>query len=103
MCSYVAISSLSYKKYKAYECCFKAFDLSPAGGLVWTATMSEDYETFREFVVPMYDFYDMMTARVPMPDLYHTTSKAHSGGWMQARSVVGGYWIKMLSDRMLSK
>lgn len=90
MCSYVAISSLSYKKYKAYECCFKAFDLSPAGGLVWTATMSEDYETFREFVVPM-------------PDLYHTTSKAHSGGWMQARSVVGGYWIKMLSDRMLSK
>lgn len=68
--------------------------------LVWTATLSDDLDTFRSFVVPMHDFYDQMTARVPLPDLYHTTSNAHSSGWLQARSVVGGFWIKMLSDKM---
>ena len=45
----------------------------------------------------MYDFMNETTDRIPMSDWYNTDSTTHVG--FQARSVVGGYFIKMLSDR----
>ena len=65
--------------------------------IVWTATMSPDKATFEKFIAPMYDFMNETTDRVPMSDWYNTDSTTHVG--FQARSVVGGYFIKMLSDR----
>ena len=67
--------------------------------LMWSATLSSDKATFEKFITPMYNFYNETTGRCPMPDLYQTNSTNHRTGWLQARSVVGGYWIKMLKDK----
>ena len=67
--------------------------------LMWSATLSSDKATFEKFITPMYDFYHNTDGRAPIPDLYHTNSLKHRTGWLQARSVVGGYWIKMLKDK----
>ena len=67
--------------------------------LMWSATLSSDKATFEKFITPMYNFYNTTTGRCPMPDLYQTNSINHRTGWLQARSVVGGYWIKMLKDK----
>ena len=67
--------------------------------LMWSATLSSDKATFEKFITPMYNFYNETTGRCPMPDLYQTNSTDHRTGWLQARSVVGGYWIKMLKDK----
>lgn len=66
--------------------------------IMWTATLADDDETFRKFITPMYKFYNETTDRVPMSDWYNTDSKTHVG--FQARSVVGGYWIKMLEKKL---
>ncbi|MBQ1253845.1 MAG: DUF4965 domain-containing protein [Alistipes sp.] len=65
--------------------------------IVWTATMSPDKATFEEFIKPLHKFYNESTSRVPMSDWINTDNKSHVG--FKARSVVGGYWIKMLADR----
>lgn len=70
-----------------------------ADWIIWTATLSDDMETFKKFVIPVHKFMDETTDRVPMSDWYNTDSKTHVG--FKARSVVGGYYMKMLSDRLL--
>ena len=71
---------------------------SKSDWIVWSATMSPDKATFEQFIAPLHKFYGETTDRIPMSDWYNTDSKTHVG--FRARSVVGGYWIKMLSDRM---
>ena len=66
--------------------------------LMWSATLAADKATFEKFITPMYNFYNLTDGRVPMPDLYYTNSTSHNTGWLQARSVVGGYWIKLLKE-----
>ena len=65
--------------------------------IIWTATLADNDETFKKFVTPLYNFYNETTDRVPMSDWYNTDSKTHVG--FQARSVVGGYYIKMLAEK----
>lgn len=67
--------------------------------IIWTATLADDIHTFKKFIVPLHKFMDETTDRVPMSDWYNTNNKTHVG--FKARSVVGGYYIKMLSDRLL--
>lgn len=71
---------------------------SKSDWIIWSATMAPDKATFEQFVAPLHKFYNETTDRIPMSDWYNTDSKTHVG--FRARSVVGGYWIKMLSDRM---
>ncbi|SHF96093.1 L-glutaminase [Fodinibius roseus] len=66
--------------------------------IMWTATLAEDQDTFREFIYPMYRAFDTTEDRVPMTDWYWTDSGDQRG--FQARSVVGGYFIKMLEEKM---
>lgn len=66
--------------------------------IMWTATMTEDQATFEKFIKPVYLFMNETTDRVPMPDWVFTDSPTQRG--FQARSVVGGYYIKMLENKL---
>lgn len=66
--------------------------------IVWTATMSGDRAVFDELVDPVWKFYNETTDRVPMSDWIWTDKPKHQG--FKARSVVGGFWIKMLADKI---
>lgn len=65
-----------------------------ADWIVWSATLASDKETFQEFIAPLYAYVTESPDRVPMSDWYETTDATQVG--FQARSVVGGYFIKML-------
>ena len=62
--------------------------------IIWTATLANDTTTFQKFVDPVYDYVTNTPDRVPMGDWYETPDATQVG--FQARSVVGGYFIKML-------
>lgn len=66
--------------------------------IIWTATLANDTATFQKFIAPLYLNYNEMTTRVPMSDWIWTESPTQRG--FQARSVVGGYYIKMLEDKL---
>ena len=63
----------------------------------WSATLAEDRSDFEAIISPTYDYLNATSARDPIADLY-VTDDIRSGG-MHARPVVGGFFIKMLSDR----
>ena len=62
--------------------------------IVWTATLADNDETFKKFIDPIYGYVTETPDRVPMSDWYETPDAKQVG--FQARSVVGGYYIKML-------
>jgi hypothetical protein len=62
--------------------------------IMWTATLAKDKATFEQFIRPLHRFMNETIDRVPMSDCYFTDSQKRRS--YQARSVVGGYFIKML-------
>jgi hypothetical protein len=64
--------------------------------IVWTATLAEHEADFRALTSPVLRMLNESPSRVPMTDWYDTVSAKQSG--FQARSVVGGVYIKMLAD-----
>jgi hypothetical protein len=64
--------------------------------ITWTATMADQPEDFRILFEPVYHYAESTPQRVPVSDWY-ITDNAYMVGF-QARSVVGGFYIKMLSD-----
>ena len=66
--------------------------------IMWTATMAPDKATFMEFISPVHRFMNETPQRVPMSD-WIFTDRADKKGF-QARSVVGGYYIKMLEKKL---
>jgi hypothetical protein len=64
--------------------------------IYWTATLADDARDFQALIDPCYTWANETSARVPMTDWYDTVSGRQSG--FQARSVVGGLFIKMLED-----
>ncbi|MDU1889770.1 MAG: DUF4965 domain-containing protein [Dysgonomonas sp.] len=66
--------------------------------IIWTATLDNNPETFQKFVTPIHKFYNETIIRVPMSDWYNTDSNTNVG--FKARSVVGGYYIKMLENKL---
>lgn len=62
--------------------------------IVWTATLANDNASFQKLIDPVYGYVTETKDRVPMSDWYETPDAAQVG--FQARSVVGGYYIKLL-------
>ena len=64
--------------------------------LVWTATLADNPADFQALIAPAYKWMNETPTRVPLTDWYMTTDGKQRG--FQARSVVGGVFIKMLTD-----
>ena len=62
--------------------------------VVWSASLAETQDDFEDFIAPLFDWLNESESRVPLTDWFYTDSGAQVG--MQARSVVGGVYIKML-------
>ena len=63
---------------------------------LWTATLATSPADFQAILSPIYNWLSESPTRVPLTDWYWTTDGKQAG--FQARSVVGGVFIKMLSD-----
>src|SRR5262249_23733367 len=65
--------------------------------IVWTATLADSRKDFEALVAPLVKFLNHTPDRAPMTDWYWTHAGKLRG--FQARSVVGGVYIKMLEDK----
>ena len=78
-----------------------ARDYTKLDWVVWTATMAGNPGDFEKIVAPAWQFANDSASRVPLTDWYDTKTAKQQG--FQARSVVGGLFIKMLADPAMWK
>jgi len=67
---------------------------------IWTATLASTPEQFRTIVDPIFLWTRETPSHVPLTDWYDTKTGKQIG--FQARSVVGGVFIKALADKQLT-
>ena len=67
---------------------------------LWTATMTENPSDFAAFLDPIVKWVNETPTRVPLTDWYDTKTGKQVG--FQARSVVGGVFVKALADKELA-
>jgi hypothetical protein len=69
--------------------------------VLWTATLADNQKDFNALLHPIYRYVSETVSRVPISDWHQTeTGKMVA---MQARSVVGGYFIKILEQKLKYK
>lgn len=66
--------------------------------ILWTATLAGDKETFKVLTDPIWKYCNGTSTRMPVSD-WHETTNGKSVGF-RARSVVGGYFMKMLETEL---
>ena len=66
--------------------------------IIWTATLADRPADFDALIAPVLRFVNESPDRVPLNDWHETTDGRKVG--FQARSVVGGYYIKLLEQKL---
>lgn len=69
--------------------------------ITWTATLTGSRADFEALVNPVFDLLNATPHRVPMTDWYWTHDATKAG--FQARSVVGGVFLRLLYDAQIWK
>lgn len=73
-------------------------DYTKSDWIMWTAaSMSPNKKTFQQFISPIYTYINETKSRVPISDWSETKTGLMVG--FKARSVIGGYWMKVLADK----
>ena len=73
-------------------------DYTKSDWIMWTAGMAPDMDTFQQFVHPVYTYINETESRVPISDWSDTKTAKMVG--FKARSVIGGYWMRVLVDKL---
>jgi len=76
-------------------------EYTKADWIVWSATLARNLEDFQQLISPLYKFVNETTDRIPMSDWYWADRPEHVG--FRARSVLGGYYIKMMEEKLISQ
>jgi hypothetical protein len=68
--------------------------------ILWTATFAPQRDQFEKLITPVYRHALETESRVPLNDFYDAITGIREN--FKARSVVGGFYMKILADRMMA-
>lgn len=69
--------------------------------ILWTAVFAPKREQFDALIQPVYRHAIETESRVPLNDFYDSNTGIREN--FKARSVVGGFYMKILADRIQKK